>query len=66
MANSSCEDETDTLSVTNFKKVKSKLLFISIANPFLLEVEELKYALYPDSEVTRLCISSEKYVSCKQ
>ena len=44
-------------SVTNFTKVNSKLLFINIANPFLLEVEELKYALYPHFEVIRLCIS---------
>ena len=47
-------------SVTSFTKLNSKLLFfISIANPFLLKVEELKSALYPHYEFIRLCISSE-------
>ena len=46
--------KTPLSSVTSFTKVNSKLLFISIANPFLLEVEELKSVLYPHFEVIRL------------
>ena len=46
-------------SVTSFTKVNSKL-FISIANPFLLEVEELKYALYPHFEAEH-----PRHESCK-